>query len=184
MRRIAYAMLVSVVSMAPVMAESFYTALDVGQSKEKDACTGLPAGTTGCKNTASMFRLAGGYQFSPMWGAEVSYGDYGRASCGIQTACEWKVSGVQLAGTGTFPIASSFSLLGKIGVARTDLKIYGGGGGAATSTKIAYGIGAQYDFVRNISARVQYEDLGNVGDSNTGGSSKVSLLSAGIVYKF
>lgn len=179
----------------------FYGALDVGQTKAGDACStsGLPAGTTvtGCKDTATLYRIAGGYQFAPMWGTEISYGDYGKATLGTVNnfpgvgtfTGDWKLSGLQVSGTGTFPLGNAFSLIGKLGIARTDLKLTGTGGGAsvslsATSTKLAYGIGAQYDFTKSIAVRAQYEGLGTVGDTNTTGTAKVSLLSAGIVFKF
>lgn len=186
MKKIAMAILLSVFVAAPAMAENFYGALDIGQATAKDACTGLPAGVTGCKDTASIFRIAGGYQFAPMWGAEVSYGAYGKENLGTlgSVSVDWELSGLQFSGTGTFPIAGAFSLIGKLGIARTEIKFSGGGSSTSvTSTKLAYGIGAQYDFTKNISARAQYEDLGDVGDSNTG-TSKVTLLSAGVVYKF
>jgi len=173
-------------TISPVMAENFYGALDLGQTTAKDACTGLPAGVSGCEDTASMFRVAGGYQFAPMWGVEISYGDYGKASAGtgFGISIDWQLSGFQVSGTGTFPLGDAFSLIGKLGIASTDLKLSGGGSSlSATSTNLAYGIGAQYDFTKNISVRAQYEDLGNVGDDNTG-KSKVTLLSAGVVYKF
>ena len=179
--------LVSGAMATSAMAESFYGALDAGQSTAKDACTGLPAGVTGCKDTASMFRVTGGYQFAPMWGAEVSYGAYGKASAGtgFGLSVDWQLSGLQVSGTGTFPLGDAFALIGKLGIARTDLKLSGGGASvSATSTKLAYGIGAQYDFTKSIAARAQYENLGKVGDANTTGTSTVTLLSAGVVFKF
>lgn len=187
--------LLLVMAASPAMAESYYAAFDVGQSKAKDACTGAPGGWTGCTDTATAFRIAGGYQFTPMWGAEVSYGDLGSTSLGsgtilgIPVSGDYKASSLQFSGTGTFPLGAGFSLIGKLGIARTDLNISASGGGvfsseSATTTKLAYGIGAQYDFTRNVAVRAQYEDLGIVGDSNTTGTSKVTLLSAGLVYKF
>jgi OmpA-OmpF porin, OOP family len=174
-------------TVSPAMAaDSFYAALDVGQTTGTDICTGLPAGVSGCKDTASLVRVAGGYQFTPMWGAEVSYGDYGKASAGtgFGLSVDWQLSGLQISGTGTFPIAPGLSLIGKLGIAQTDLKVSGGGtSSTATSTNLAIGVGAQYDFTKNISVRAQYEDLGDVGDSNTG-KTKVTLLSAGVVFKF
>lgn len=175
------------VAASPAMAEGFYGALDAGQSMVKDACTGNPAGVTGCKDSATLFRAAVGTQITPMWGAEVSYGAYGKASTGTLGALssiDWKISGLQVSGTGTFPLGNAFALIGKLGIARTDIKLTGGGTSlSATSTKLAYGIGAQYDFTKSVSARAQYEDLGNVGDSNIT-PSKVTLLSAGVVFKF
>jgi OOP family OmpA-OmpF porin len=174
-------------TVSPAMADGYYGALDLGQAKAKDACTGLPAGVTGCKDTATMYRIAGGYQFVPMWGAEVSYAAYGKESAGTLGAVsvDWQLSGLQVSGTGTFPLGDAFSLIGKLGIARTEIKLTGGGASvSATSTKVAYGIGAQYDFTKSVAVRAQYEGLGTVGDANTTGTSKVTLLSAGVVYKF
>lgn len=180
--RLVMAVFFSVV-MAPAMAEDFYGAFDVGQTTAADACTGAPS-VFKCEETATAYRIAGGYQFAPMWGAEVSYGDYGKATL-ITTLADWQLSGLQVSGTGTFPLGAAFSLIGKLGFAQTTIKLSGGGTSiSATSTKLAYGIGAQYSFAGNIAVRAQYEDLGEVGDTDTTGTSKVSLLSAGIVFKF
>lgn len=187
MKKIAIAVLLSAFVAAPAMAEGYYGALDVGQAKAKDACTGLPAGTTGCKDTAPLYRIAGGYQFAPMWGAEVSYAAYGKESAGTLGALsvDWQLSALQVSGTGTFPLGNEFSLIGKLGIVRTEIKLTGGGATvSSTNTKLAYGIGAQYDFTKSVAVRAQYEDLGTVGDTNTTGTSKVTLLSAGVVLKF
>jgi OmpA-OmpF porin, OOP family len=148
------------------------------------------------EDTGTLFRIAGGYQFTPMWGAEVSYGSYGKESEGTATipffgtiSGDWQASGLQVSGTGTFPIADGFSLLGKLGIARTDYKVSGtvfgtGVSNSGTSTNLAFGIGAQYDFTKSVSVRAQYEDLVTVGDTNTTGTTKVTLLSAGVVLKF
>lgn len=168
-----------------------YWALDVGQSKIKDNCAAsLASGLSGCKDTASLYRVGYGYQISPMWGMEISYGAYGKASkgtSGSQPVNDWQIKGLQLSGLVTFPIAYGFSLTGKLGLAQTDIKLSGTSYGTkslnASSTKLAYGIGAQYDFTKRVSARAQYENLGEVGDSSTG-IHTVTLLTGGIVYKF
>lgn len=197
MKKIFWALLLSATISAPAFAsdQAFYGALDIGQTKAGDACStsGLPAGSTvaDCKETATLYRIAGGYQFAPMWGLEVSYGDYGKANMGTANvpgfgtiaAGDWKLSGLQVSGTGTFPLGNAFSLIGKVGIARTDLKLTAMSL-SSTTTKLAYGIGAQYDFTKSVAVRAQYENLGTVGDTNTTGTAKVSLLSAGVVLKF
>lgn len=172
-------------AVSPAKADYFYGALDIGQSTVKDACTGLPKGVNGCNDTDTLYRVAGGYQYTPEWGAEVSYADYGKAGAGmlLGATVDWQVSGFQLSGTGTFPAGDAIFFLAKLGVARLKLNLSGGTSATATSTKLAFGIGAQYDITRNISARAQYEYLGIVGDNNTG-TSTVTLLSVGAVQKF
>lgn len=163
--------------------EFFYGAVDVGQSKASDVCTG--AGVTGCTDTSAVFRVAGGYQFVPMMGAEVSYGYYGKqsqGSLGATSLGDWKAGGYQVSGVGNFPLGGGFSLTAKLGFAATTLQNTASGH-SATSTNLALGIGARYDFNRDVGVRALYEDLGKVGDSATG-KSKISMLTAGIVFKF
>ena len=127
-----------------------------------------------------------------MWGAEISYGDYGSASAGSFMGTplgDWEASGFQISGTGTFPLGAGFDVIGKIGFARTKIEFMyspaiGGGSDTATSTKLAVGVGAQYNVSQNLAIRAQYEDLGKVGDVNTTGESKVTLLSVGAVFRF
>ena len=173
---------------SPAMADNYYEALDLGQIKAADACLGT---ASGCKDTATFFRVVGGYEFTPMWGAEISYGFSGKASLGNISAGmtgKWEASALQLAAIGTFPLGSGFALTGKVGIARTDLKLSAAGPGTSTSLtstsiKPAFGIGARYDFTNTFGVRAQYEDLGKVGDANVTGSYKMTLISAGIIFK-
>ena len=164
-----------------------YFALDVGRTLATDLCSGMPLGVTGCKDTAGLIRAAIGGQFTPMWGMEVSYGNLGKASAGKlgSVSVDWQIYALQVSGTVTYPLSSTFSLIGKLGIARPDLKLTGGGNSVSeTNTNLAFGIGAQYDFTKSVAIRVQYENLGTVGNADTTGTSKVGLLSAGIVLGF
>jgi hypothetical protein len=168
----------------PAMAQEFvYGAVDIGQAKASDVCTG--AGVTGCTDTSAVFRVAGGYQFVPMMGAELSYGYYGKQSLGMLGATsqgDWKASGFQFSGVGTFPLGGGFSLAAKLGIAATTLD-HTASGSSVTSTNLAWGLGARYDFNRDVGVRALYESLGNVGDAATG-KTKITLLTAGVVVKF
>ena len=175
LQKICTVTLVYGLAVAPAMAEGFYAALDVGQTNAKDTCS---TGVAGCNDTATAIRAAGGYQFTPMWGMEFSYATYGKANLGGSHG-DWKTSGVQASCIGTFPVSESFSVLGKVGVARIEHQV---NGATSTKTNPAWGIGAQYDFTRSIAFRAQYEQLGTIGDANTTGEAKVSLLSVGALY--
>lgn len=187
--KVCVATLIFCATVSTAIADSYYGAVDFGQITVKDFCTVLPGGLNGCQDTASLIRVAGGYQITPMWGAEISYGSYGKSSLGTGSgvSAEWQINGLQLSGIATLPIAAGFSSFVKFGVARTDLKLSGNalsnGNYSASSTQFAYGFGAQYDFTKEVSVRAQYEGLGNVGNSNTG-TYQATLFSAGLVYKF
>ena len=185
---------ISMSSAAFADGSNMYVALDAGQTKFKDACTGAPA-TVSCKDNDTALRIASGYNFTPMWGIEVSYADLGKAAfsgtlAGIPFSAGYKSTALQISGTGTFAINDAFSILAKIGIVSSNSKLdvavpgVGAAGTSATKTTGGFGVGAQYNFNRNFAIRAQYEDLGTFGDSNTTGTTKVQLLSAGLVYHF
>lgn len=180
MTKLAAVATLCAIGLPPAMAEGFYGAFDAGQTNVGDTCNG---GLTGaCNDSSTALRIGGGYQFVPMWGAEISYGTYGNASkSGI--AGDWKSSGWQASGIGTFPVWENISVIGKIGLARTDYKLTASSQ-SSTTTNLAFGIGAQYRLGEQISLRAQYEDMGTVGDANTTGTTKLTLISAGVIFRF
>ena len=178
--------LLSVLSTS-AMAEGLYAAVDVGQSTNKDICKNI-IGATSCNESGTAFRFGGGYQFNQNFGVEVNYGILGKTTVsGGGVSGEAKPTTLQVAATGTFPIADAFSLIGKLGIARTSADFSGTGSAtqSTTSTGLAYGIGAQYDLSKSMGVRAQYETLGEIGDMNiVGVTAKISMISAGVVLKF
>lgn len=187
------------------MAEGgkFYAAIDLGQTKAVDSWNCIkdfpfPSDWT-CKDTAGAVRIAGGYQFTQMFGMEVSYADFGTLEnsgslpypwVGINSV-KYKISGYALHATATLPINDSFSLLGKLGIARSKGEISATSintpsfnvNDTSSSTKASFGVGAKYAFSDQVDFRVQYDKFGAGGDSNVG-RARFDLLSAGAVYKF
>lgn len=188
--KVLAAALILCAMVSPVRAENLYAAIDYGVSNVSDICANNPSGIKGCEETGILFRIAGGVQLAPMWGVEASYGDFGGASIGTgsgRVSGNWKGSGLQVSGTGKFPIANQFSIIGKLGIVRAVLEVAGYYPGTGfdftnTTTNVAYGIGVQYD-MKKVAIRAQYENLGTIGDANTTGTTKATLLSAGLLYK-
>jgi len=170
------------------MADGFYGALDIGRSTNKDSCAGVPAGIS-CSDAGSAYRIGGGYQITRIWGVEVDYGVLAstKASLGSLSS-ELKPKSLQVVATGTFSIANQFSVIGRLGIARNSTDYTSSNGLTAdstTSTNLAYGIGAQYDFSKNMGVRAQYESVGKITDpTDTSLTYKVSMISAGLVFKF
>lgn len=180
MTKFAAVAMLCVIVLQPAMAAGVYGTFDVGQTNASDTCNG---GLTGaCNDTSTALRIGGGYQFVPMWGAEASYGTYGKAGRS-SIAGDWETSGWQVSGIGTFPVWREISVTGKIGLARTDYKLTAAPR-SSTTTSLVFGIGAQYQLGKKISFRAQYEDMGTVGDANTTGTTKLTLISAGVVFRF
>jgi hypothetical protein len=188
--RVFAAALILCAIISPVRAENFYAAIDYGASTLSDICANNPPGVKGCEETGILFRIAVGMQLAPMWAVEASYGDFGGSSIGTgagRVSGTWQGSGLQVSGIGRFPIADQYSIIGKLGIVRADLEVAGYYPGSGfdftnTTTNVAYGIGVQYD-MKKVAIRAQYENLGTIGDANTTGTAKASLLSAGLLYR-
>ncbi len=199
MKKIAITLLLSTAAVSSFAADQgFYAALDAGRSTAKDACVGAPT----CSESDYAYRIGGGYQFTQNLGIEASYAIMGSVTAsGILSSppgvaaltLDVKPKTLQVAAIGTIPVTDAFSLLGKLGVARTSIDSTATCLGScaapsaslsATSTKLAYGIGAQYELSKGFGFRAQYEYLGEVGDANTTGTAKLSLISAGFILKF
>lgn len=175
------------------MAEGFYGAVDIGRANAQDMCSAANfGGNSSCSTTATAFRIGGGYSFTRNLGVELSYADLGNVNPVYSPGYvqSTKATTLQAAITGSLPVGSGFSLIGKLGFAQTRFKqAWTTGAASATDTNVAYGIGAQYDFSERVGLRVQYEDFGKVGSlpitaTSGTGRSRVGLLSAGLVYKF
>jgi hypothetical protein len=187
--KVLAAALILCAMVSPVRAENFYAAIDYGQSNLSDICANNPPGVNGCQDTGILFRIAVGMQLAPMWAVEASYVDFGGASIGAGAGLSgnWKGNGLQVSGIGRFPIANQFSIIGKLGIVRAELEVAGSYPGTGfdftnTTTNVAYGIGVQYD-MKKVAIRAQYENLGTIGNANTTGTTKASLLSAGLLYR-
>ncbi len=176
-----------VMAATPASAQ-FYVGAGVGQSN----ATGLTASgaATATKNysatldaSANSWKLYGGYQFTPIWGVEVQYSDLGTRSGNMaftgavvgnaklttSTASQWGI-----AGTGTLPINNDFYLMGKLGATSNstgDLTATVGTTSATakgtSNTDLLAGVGAGYNFTKNLGVRLEYENFGKLGSGSS-----------------
>ena len=72
-----------------------------------------------------------------------------------------RASQFSIAGTGTLPLTSGFSLFGKLGVSAN--RVNGSGEiPSASKTSPLVGIGVSYNITPVLSTRLEYEDFGTV----------------------
>lgn len=159
----ACALAAAALTAAPAFAQGY-----IGGGFGSSRITGLDsAGTSGGNTSKGLVKIYGGYQLTPNWGVEAQYSDLGRRDIGFAgvNVGSVRLSQFSLAGTGTLPLSSGFSLLGKLGV--TSNRGTGSGvisSGNATSALVGVGVG--YSITPALSARLEYEDFGKVGNSN------------------
>ncbi|HCI52061.1 MAG TPA: hypothetical protein DE312_01810 [Gallionella sp.] len=199
MKKILLASVAGLLISAPVFAaeNQAYAAFDAGQSTASNSCDGVPA-TVACKKTDTAYRIAAGYGFTRNFGAEVSYTDYGKARLSgtvgaVAVVANAGATAFQIVGTGVLPLSQNFSLTAKLGFASVSTKanataVVGpfsvAASTSATNNNAVFGIGAEYAFTPAISGRLNYEDLGTIGDAATMGKSKLTSVTAGLVVNF
>lgn len=161
---------------------------------------GIPVRGSGDKTRDTSYKLYGGYQFTPNWGLELGYNNLGNKYSskieflGLSASIPAKVDNWYLAGTGTLPLGSGFSLLGKLGIVRNntvggDICLAGTcvSAGSSHRTQPLIGVGGAYDFTKNMAVRLEYEDYGKItGDDvwGTGGSGAIKASSWNLSLKY
>jgi OOP family OmpA-OmpF porin len=153
--------------------------------------SGVPVTGTGTNNSKTSYKLFGGYQFTPNWGAEIAYVQLGSSHgvnatiAGVPATGSYKLYSLNFAGTGTLPLEGGFSLLGKLGVSanRSSAGNICAAGvcaamGSSSKTNLLWGIGAQYAFTKQWALRLEYEDFGKMSNNDVWGTGNSGALKA------
>lgn len=167
----ACALTAAALTAAPAFAQA-YIGGGLGTSKIYGFDGG---GLTGGNFQKRLVKIYGGYQITPNWGVEAQYGDLGNRTLTFAGANvgSFRVSQMSIAGTGTLPLDSGFSLLGKLGI--SSARPTGSGVISNSKTSALIGVGMGYNITPALSARVEYEDFGKIGDNFRAVGYSVSL---------
>lgn len=181
-------------------AQGWYGGVGFGQSKADVECEPeyealLADISCSADDSGSAWKLFGGFKFSPNAAIEFSYIDLGEFtikgtdSFFGSTRFSVEPTGFNIAGVGSVPVSSNFSLLGKIGLFLWDIDTrlgtsIGSASESDSGTDLMFGVGAAFEFTKGTALRVEWERFSDVGDEDTTGESDVDLLSASIVVSF
>lgn len=177
-------------------AAQWYAGVGAGSATNSGGDFTNSVGNTlrGADVSKGSYKVFAGYQFTPNWGAEAQYSDLGNrglvatnlAGAVIATG---NVSATQfsIAATGTLPLASGFSLIGKLGFSNNSPKLNLPLSTVNGATSVMIGVGASYNFTPAISARLEYEDFGKSASFVSGGITRdvrTSGYSLSLKYAF
>ncbi|MET0322382.1 MAG: outer membrane beta-barrel protein, partial [Duganella sp.] len=159
---ILFAMLAALAGSAAAQSQGAYVGGNVGRAEQKASVDDFGSE----KDTDTGFKLYGGYNFTQSFGLEAGYADLGkleRSAFGDSISLE--PTSVYFAATGTLPLDAQFSLFGKAGVARTEVKGSESFDGIRTSGKESrnsgyFAVGAAYAVNNNFSVVAEYENFG------------------------
>ncbi len=130
----------------------------------------------------NVFRIAGGYHFSPVFAFEVGYSTFGDSSAPDFSTIS--ASSLQFAAVATLPLGPQFDLIGKVGVANNyeDFTVPPGNYTSFSQTDLLLGVGAQFNVNSQISLRAIYDDYGKFDTYVP--PLKATSFSFGLVYNF
>jgi OOP family OmpA-OmpF porin len=148
------------------------------------------------------YKLFLGYRFNPYFAVEGGYAGLGQfqaqnfvaaPTAGVLTA-QIRVIGLYFDAVGMLPVGERFAFFGKVGwlgsETRTTLSTSGTVTPAGPVThsssdqaNLSYGLGLQYEFAKNVTARVVWERYIKVGDEHTG-EFNIDLFSGGLLFRF
>ncbi len=153
---------------------SVYIGGTIGQAEYKDGCSGI----ADCDEKDTAWRILGGYQFNRYFAAELGYHNLGEASApaGATEGTAW-----ELVGIGSYPIVDKLSVYGKLGLYRGELE---GPAGEETNNDLTYGVGLQYDFLKNVGVRGEWQRYNKMGGGSGIPETDVDVVSIGVVYRF
>jgi OmpA-like transmembrane domain len=189
-------------------APNWYIGGGIGNSKIKqfnDTFLNVPAPSTGgglyeIDRTSPSYKVFGGMMLHPNIGMELGYmslGTFGArrdatAPAGTLSA-RVQTGGLYFDVVGWAPLAERFALFAKIGYLASTTKITGNStitGVVAPTTKrsemnLKYGLGAQFNYNREVAFRAEWERVTNVGNKNHYGfETNVEAITASMLYRF
>jgi len=168
---------------------SAYVGASLGQSKFHTDCETF--GTSSCDDKDTAFRLFAGYQFHPNVSAELGYADLGKATFSVPGlfSTEMKATAWDLSALLSWPVMPQAQIFGRLGAYHGETKLSGDLGGSKTTTGFTWGVGGEWDFTRNIGARLEWQryskmkaqcDIAGCEE----GKGDVDNLNLGLVYRF
>jgi OOP family OmpA-OmpF porin len=173
----------------------FYLGASLGTSHSNDWCGPyLDVTVITCDNSATGYKLYGGYRFNEFLGVEAGYADLGSFSATLAASYgsindKIKLRGAIAQAVLHLPITGEFSVFGKGGGIYWDLKsdTYINGvpsNRSGNGLDVALGAGVQYFFTPHFALRAEFEYFPNVGKTDTTGDYDQQLWTIGAVWKF
>ncbi|HEU4374197.1 MAG TPA: outer membrane beta-barrel protein [Telluria sp.] len=171
-------------SCSTAFADNMYVGVGIGSATQKVSEEGFDL-----SKSSTAASINAGYQFTPVFGAEVGYVHFGEATASASgMTVGAKPKSFYLAGTATYAVTPEFGVFAKVGAARTKTDVFFDDGIARqedsdSRTTAMFGIGASYAFTPAISATLEYQNFGKVIDQG-GATLKASHVSAGLRFSF
>lgn len=176
--------LIATVVAAPAFAADSYVSAAFGRAKQQMEVDG-----NRMSQRDDGFKAAAGFHFAPGAGMELGYASFGELRLSGPGMAAWaKPKSLYAAVVGEAPLTPQFSILGKLGLARTETKVGATFNGVTDyadekDTSPVIGIGAAYALTNAVKLVAEYENFGKVAKSD-GSTLKADMFSVGLRLSF
>jgi OmpA-OmpF porin, OOP family len=159
-----------------------YVGGSVGQSMADNFCV---AGS-GCDDKSTAWSVFAGYQMHRNFAIEVGYREFGEMAVTVPgSVTSFDAKAFELVGVGILPIGDRFALYGKLGAyfGETYSEVTTALGvtpGKDSNIHLTYGVGAEWEFIKQLRLRVEYQRYQEISGSDV----HLDAASIGLVYRF
>lgn len=131
-------------------------------------------------------KATAGWQFTPMWGAELSYFHLGSAHINAPSGeVHYNTQVFTATGTLSYPLTTALTLSGRLGVGYSHSSVHiADYASSGHKYPLVAGIGARYALTPQLSLVVDYDYLGRTGRFQDGGHTSAQMLTFGVRYSF
>lgn len=137
--------------------------------------------------TSGMVEIGVGQRINDNFAVEGSYLRHGDAT-GLNGAGSLDYDTFRVAALGIIPVSQQFEVYGKVSANHIRSKFNSSSAALASSKDSSFGmglgVGAAYHLDKNLSARVEYEGIGNIGHKDITDTAPVGALKVGLGYRF
>jgi OmpA-OmpF porin, OOP family len=152
---------------------SLYAGGSLGQAHYNEACNNL----LNCDDRDTGFSFFAGWQFNRFIAMEAAYRDFGHLS---SDEANVKANALELDAVGTLHLYRGFSLLGRIGAFRGNMKA----GSSERNHNVTFGWGGQYDFSPGFAMRGEWQRYRKMGGGDFGTKIDIDALSLAMLFRF
>jgi OOP family OmpA-OmpF porin len=161
----------------------FYVGGSYGQATANDFCSEFAG--LGCDDQATAWKIFAGYQVNRNFAIEATYlqtDDFTVSGnfLGIPVTANVDATAFGLAAVGMLPVASNFTIFGKLGVIKTEAEGSASAGpftevGSGDETGLHFGFGAMFNVTPQFAIRAEWEKVDK---------GEFDVLSIGAQFKF
>ncbi|MFN2645636.1 MAG: outer membrane beta-barrel protein [Burkholderiales bacterium] len=171
---------------APAQISGLYVGASFGVAYNRSGCVGsIGGGGRSCDSKDPSFSVFAGYQANSNFAGEVSFRDLGKTiSSGFGSIVSFHTQAVDASLLGRLEIMDRLFAHARVGVYGARQEDPAGNLAAQTSYGLTYGLGAQWELLRNWAVRGDWQRYRNVGRTLDYGSSTYDVLSVGALFRF